>query len=88
MLDEGSSEEEIIRYLARWALLDEREVRWAIPSLRRPFAEAYVFCYHHGRKLLEPGMRGPDPGGFVRWLLTEQVLPSELDRRGRETLPA
>lgn len=87
MLDEGRSQEEAARYLARWALLDEEEARRAVPSLRRPFAEAYVFCYHHGRKLLESGMRGPDPGGFVRKLLTEQVLPSDLDRRERKSTP-
>lgn len=82
MLDEGRSEEEVVRYLARWALMNGEKVRRALPSLQRPFAEAYVFCYHHGRKLLEPGMRRPDRKDFVRRLLTEQVLPSGLDRQG------
>lgn len=82
MLDEGRPTEEAVSYLVRWALMDEEEARRAASSLRRPFAEAYVFCYHHGRKLLEPGMDGPDRDGFARRLLTEQVLPSDLDRRG------
>lgn len=86
MLAEGRPLEEAARYLERWALLDEEEARRSIPPMRRPFAEAYIFCYHHGRKLLEPGMRGPDPRGFARRLLTEQVLPSDLD--GREPAPA
>jgi hypothetical protein len=88
MLGEGRSQEEAVRYLARWALLDEEEALRTVPSLRRPFAEAYVFCYHHGRKLLEPGMLGADPGGFVRRLLTEQVLPSDLDQRRWDPIPA
>ena len=87
MLDEGRSEEEIVRYLVRWALMDEERARRVVPSLRRSFAEAYVFCYH-GRKLLEPGMRGPDSDGFTRRLLTEQVLPSDLGWRGQEPTPA
>jgi hypothetical protein len=78
MLSEGRPEKEAIRYLARWALLDEEEARRALPSLRRPFAEAYAFCYHHGRKLLEPRIRGPGRNDFVRSLLTEQVCPSDL----------
>jgi hypothetical protein len=81
MLAEGRPTEEAVRYLTRWALMDEEPARRAIPSLRRPFAEAYVFCYHHGRKLLEPGMGGPGRDGFVRGLLTEQTLPSDLRRR-------
>jgi hypothetical protein len=83
MLDEGRSPDEAARYLARWMLLDETEAHGHIPSLLRPFAEAYVFCYHYGRELLEPGMRGPRRDDFVRGLLTEQVCPSDL-RRGWE----
>ena len=78
MLDEGSPDEEVVRYLARWALMDEEEARRALPSLRRPFAEAYIFCYQRGRELLEPGIRGPGRDAFVRRLLTQQVCPSDL----------
>jgi hypothetical protein len=78
MLEEERPEEEVVRYLERWAFMDEEEARRALPSLRRPFTEAYIFCYHHGRMLLEPGMRGPGRDAFVRRLLTEQVSPSEL----------
>ena len=84
MLREGRSPEEVARYVAHWTLLDEGEAHQKLPSLGRPFAEAYIFCYHHGRKLLEPGMRGPDRDDFVRSLLTRQVLPSDLERRGPE----
>ena len=68
----------VVRYLTRWAFTDEEEARRGLPSLQRPFVEAYIFCYHHGRELLEPGMRGPGRDAFVRRLLTEQVSPSEL----------
>ena len=78
MLDEGRPEEEVVSYLERWAFMDEKEARRALPSLQRPFAEAYIFCYDHGRKLLEPGMRGADRYGFVRRLLSEQTCPSDL----------
>ena len=78
MLEEGRPEEEVVRYLARWALMYEEEARRALPSLRRLFTEAYIFCYHHGRELLEPGMRGPGRDDFVRRLLTQQVCPSDL----------
>lgn len=81
MLAEGRTPEEATRYLERWALLDEEEASRSIPPMRRPFAEAYIFCYHHGRELLEDGMRGPGRDDFVRSLLTEQVCPSDL-RRG------
>ncbi len=78
MLDEGQPPEEAARYLERWALIDEEQARRAIPPMRRPFAEAYIFCYHHGRKLLEDGMRGPGRDDFFGSLLTEQVCPSDL----------
>jgi hypothetical protein len=78
MLDEGRSEDEVIRYLARWTLVDEEEASRALPTLRRPFAETYPFCYCHGRDLLEPGMCGPDRDDFVGRLLTEQAWPSGL----------
>ena len=78
MLDEGRSEEEVDPYLERRALMNEVEARRTLPSLRRPFAEAYIFCYDQGRKLLEPGMRGPDRRSFVVRLLTEQTCPSDL----------
>jgi hypothetical protein len=71
-------QEEVVHYLERWAFMDEEGARRALPSLRRPFTEAYIFCYHHGRMLLEPGMRGPGRDAFVGRLLTEQVSPSEL----------
>ena len=83
MLAEGRPPEEAARYLGRWALLDEEEASRSIAPMLRPFAEAYIFCYHHGRELLEPEMRGPGRDDFVRGLLTEQVCPSDL-RRGRE----
>jgi hypothetical protein len=78
MLEEGRPEEEVVGYLTGWVLVDEEEARRALPSLRRPFAEAYIFCYHRGRKLLEPGMSGPDRDGLVKRLLTQQVCPSDL----------
>jgi hypothetical protein len=78
MLDEERPEEEVVGYLARWAHLGEEEARRTLAFLRRPFAEAYVFCYHYGRKVLEPGMLGPDRDAFVGRLLTEQVCPSDL----------
>lgn len=78
MLGEGRSEEEVVRYIARWTFLDEGKARRTLLSLRRPFAEAYVFCYHHGRKFLEPGMRGPERNAFAGRLLTEQICPSDL----------
>jgi hypothetical protein len=78
MLDEGRPEEEVVRYLAWWTLIDEEEAQRALPSLRRPFTEAYIFCYHHGRELLEAGMRGPDRNVFLRRLLTQQICPTDL----------
>ena len=78
MLEEVRPEKEVVRYLEKWAFVAEEEARRALPSLRRPFTEAYIFCYHHGRMLLEPRMRGPGRDAFVRRLLTEQVSPSEL----------
>ena len=78
LLDESRSDEEVVRYLERWTFMNEKEALRVLPSPRRPFAEAYIFCYDHGRKLLEPRMEGPDRYGFVRRLLTEQLCPSDL----------
>jgi hypothetical protein len=84
LLDEGRSDEEVVRYLERWAFMNEKEARRVLPSLRRQFAEAYIFCYDQGQKLLEPGMKGPDRHGFVRRLLTEQLCPVGSVARGSE----
>jgi hypothetical protein len=51
LLGEGRPQAEVLGYLMRHALLSEEAARRELASLQRPFYEAYIFCYFHGRRL-------------------------------------
>lgn len=78
MLNEGYSEEEVRRYLMRYALLDEAGVHRALQTLQRPYCEAYPFTYYYGRRLLADALRGEHRHTTLTRLLTEQCLPSDF----------
>ncbi|MFC7330936.1 hypothetical protein [Marinactinospora rubrisoli] len=78
LVAEGRPEAEIAAYLARWALLDETETGAALASIGAPGMSLYVFGYHHGWRLLESWLDSTDRAHRVRRLLTEQLLPADL----------
>jgi len=78
LLGEGRPEVEVLDYLMRYALLSEEAARRELASLQRPFYEANIFTYFHGRRLLEPLLQGPQRKARLHQLLTEQTAPSDL----------
>jgi hypothetical protein len=78
LLGEGRAPTEVLDYLMRYALLSEEAARRELASLQRPFYEAYIFCYFHGRRLLEPLLQGPQRQARLLRFLTEQTAPSDL----------
>jgi hypothetical protein len=80
LLREGRPAPEVVSYLVRHALVDEERARQELAWLSRPLAEVHPFAYVHGRRLVEGRLAGPGRPAELRWLMTTQVLPSELDR--------
>lgn len=78
LLEEGRPQAEVLDYLMRYALLSEEAARRELASLQRPFYEAYIFSYFHGRQLLEPLLQGPQRKARLQQFLTEQIAPSDL----------
>jgi hypothetical protein len=78
LLGEGRPQAEVLDYLMRCALLSEAAARRELASLQRPFYEAYIFTYFHGRRLLEPLLQEPQRKARLRQFLTEQTAPSDL----------
>lgn len=83
LLSEGRAETEVKAYLMRYALMDEETALRQLASLQRPFREAYIFTYFYGRKLLEASLQGPQCREHLHQLLTQQILPSDLEERSR-----
>lgn len=75
---EGRSDEEVVKYLSRYALMPEARARKAMEFLKSPLWRAYTFTYFYGKKLMMPLLQGPDRLAVFRRLLTEQVYPSLL----------
>jgi hypothetical protein len=78
LLGEGRPQAEVLDYLMRYALLSEEAARRELASLQRPFYEANIFTYFHGRRLLEPLLQGPQRKARLHQFLTEQTAPSDL----------
>jgi hypothetical protein len=78
LLEEGRPPAEVLNYLMRYALLNAEAARRELASLQRPYYEARIFTYVHGRRLLEPLLQGPQRQTRLHQLLTEQTVPSDL----------
>ncbi len=72
---------EIAEYLLRWALLTEAETQWTFDFLKTPGMNTYVLAYFHGWRLLQAWLNHPARTERVRRLLTEPLLPADLDTR-------
>jgi hypothetical protein len=77
---DGRSFDDVVAYVARWALLPETRARKAVEFLADPTWRAYVFCYVDGVRLCRAFVGGR-PDRFAR-LVTDQLLPSDLLRAG------
>ncbi|GLV77090.1 hypothetical protein ACH4VS_27990 [Streptomyces hygroscopicus] len=75
----GRPDSELAAYLTRWALYDEAEVAAALNSVRAPGMGVYVLGYYHGWRILRSWLDAPDRHQRVRRLLTEQLLPADLE---------
>lgn len=74
----GVPEDEVVAYLMRYGLCDEREARHRLRFIADPLWRAYVFTYHAGRDLLDAWLaRGDRRARFAR-LLREQMTPSGI----------
>ncbi|WP_405800615.1 hypothetical protein [Streptomyces sp. NBC_01506] len=79
---EGRTDAELARYLSRWALLSATDAGAAVGSLRATGMALYVLAYFHGWRLLDTWLAAPDREERVRRLLTEQLLPADLEMPG------
>jgi len=83
LLGEGRSDTAVKEYLMRYALLEEEAAQRQLASLQRPFHETYIFTYFYGRRLLEASLQGPQCRERLHQLLTQQILPSDLEERSQ-----
>lgn len=74
--DEGLDPDEVVSYVARWALLPRARAEKAVQFLTDPTWRAYISCYVEGLPLCRSFVAG-DPKRFER-LITEQLLPADL----------
>lgn len=79
MVSEGRRQDEVADYLARWALYDQREIAATLRSIGGPGMGLYVLGYYHGWRLVGSWLDAPDRHRRVRRLLTEQLLPADLE---------
>ncbi|MEU6412469.1 hypothetical protein [Microbispora sp. NPDC046933] len=79
LVAEGRPDHEIADYLSRWALLSDAEAAAVLGSLRTAGMGLYTLGYYHGWRLLSSWLDHPDRAVRVRRLLTEQLLPADLE---------
>lgn len=79
LLDEGRPEEEVIRYFAKYMVLDEQAATACIKALRNPLIGHYLLIYYYGQQLMTACLQGQNRlPVFQRWL-TEHITPSQLE---------
>ncbi|OPG11514.1 DUF885 domain-containing protein [Microbispora sp. GKU 823] len=79
LVAEGRPDHEVAGYLSRWALLSDAEAAAVLGSLRTAGMGIYTLGYYHGWRLLNSWLDHPDRTVRVRRLLTEQLLPADLE---------
>ncbi|TLF81364.1 hypothetical protein FEK34_05935 [Nocardia cyriacigeorgica] len=88
LADEGRPDAELAGYLARWGLYDGNEIAAAFNSIRAPGMSVYVLGYYFGWQLVRSWLNTPDRFLRVRRLLTEQLLPADLEAGWPSSTPA
>ncbi|MFW6074914.1 MAG: hypothetical protein ACOC9Y_04915 [Chloroflexota bacterium] len=77
--DQRRPEQDVVDYLMRWSLRDEKEARQLIRFITTPILRCYIFTYAMGRDLVEQYLkRSNDRQEAVRSLLTEHWTPGML----------
>ncbi|WP_405638721.1 hypothetical protein [Streptomyces uncialis] len=76
---EGRPDTELAAYLSRWALLSDAEAGAALGTLRATGMALYVLGYFHGWRLLDTWLSTSDRDARVIRLLTEQLLPADVE---------
>jgi len=74
---DGADPQVVVDEVARWSLLPRVRAEKAVQFLLHPTWRAYISCYVEGLPLCRRFVAG-DPARFGR-LLTEQMLPADLD---------
>ena len=75
--EDGVAVDEVIDYVARWALLPRPRAEKAVEFLTDPTWRSYVTCYIEGLALCRRFVDG-QPQRFAR-LITEQLIPADLE---------
>jgi hypothetical protein len=78
MMSDGRPDDEVKRYIMKYALLPEEYAQKDLEFLRDPFREGYVFTYFYGKRLMKPWLQGDDKQQVFKRFLTEQICPSDL----------
>jgi hypothetical protein len=76
LYDEGRPADEVVDYVARWAMMSRARAEKAVEFLTDQTWRAYVFCYIEGLRRCRAFVGG-DPSRFAR-LLSEQLIPTDL----------
>jgi hypothetical protein len=79
LLDQGQSEEDVSRYVARYMVLPRERAAPMVASLKHPLWGLYSLTYAGGKKLLRPWLEGPERLALFQRFLTEQFVPSQLE---------
>jgi hypothetical protein len=75
--EQGRPAEEVVDYVARWAMMGRPRAEKAVEFLTDQTWRAYMFCYIEGLRRCRAFVGG-DPARFSR-LLSEQLIPADLD---------
>ncbi len=80
LLDEGRPEQEVAQYFSKYMLTTKDKASGMIAHLRHPVWGLYNLAYASGQKLIRPWLQGPDHHAVFRRFLTEQIIPTQLEK--------
>ncbi len=81
--ERGRPADEVVEYIARYALRRREEAEHSLAFMQSPLFRAYTFCYATGEVLIErAAARTGDLRGLFKRLLLEQWTPSQLAALG------
>ncbi len=70
--------EEVLGYLRRWVLIDDRRARQILRFLQHPVWRAYTTTYVEGPALLRRWWAGPPEPTRLRRILDEPLTPAAI----------
>ena len=78
LYDQHKSESEVEKYLQKYALATDREIKQLIRFVSDPLSRSYVFTYDIGYELLEELFTRGYRDTYVKRLLEEPVTPNQI----------